>query len=134
MFTLAEFTIGNAIVETLTIFFFVIWIWILVTILSDLFHDHEVSGWAKAGWVLFLVLIPFVTGLIYLIARGEGMRDRAIKRQAETRKHFDTYVRETAGTGGGTSPVDELTKLSALKEKGDITDADYEKMKAKLVS
>jgi hypothetical protein len=130
MFNLAEFTIGNAIVETLTIFFFVIWIWILVVILNDLFHDHEVSGWAKALWVLFLVLIPFLTGLVYLIVRGEGMRDRAIKRQAETQKHFDSYVRETAGT----SPVDELTKLSALKEKGDITDADYEKMKAKLVS
>lgn len=133
MFSLAEFTIGNAIVETLTIFLIVVWIWILVTILNDLFHDHEVSGWAKAAWVLFLVFIPFLTGLVYLITRGEGMRDRAIKRQAETRQHFDSYVRETAGTAG-TSPVDELTKLSALKEKGDITDADYEKMKAKLVS
>ena len=102
----------------------------LVTILNDLFHDHEVSGWGKAAWVVFLIFIPFLTGLVYLITRGEGMRERAIKRQADTRKQFDSYVRETAGT----SPVDELTKLSALKEKGDITDADYEKMKAKLVS
>ena len=130
MFTLAEFTLGDAIVETLTIFLIVVWIWILVTILNDLFHDHEVSGWAKAAWVVFLIFIPFLTGLVYLITRGEGMRERAIKRQADTRKQFDSYVRETAGT----SPVDELTKLSALKEKGDITDADYEKMKAKLVS
>ena len=99
-------------------------------ILSDLFRDHELSGWWKAVWVLFLVLVPMVTALIYLIVRGDGMRERAVKEQAEARKHFDSYVRETAGT----SPVDELHKLSDLKDKGAISDAEYEKMKAKLVA
>jgi hypothetical protein len=129
---LADFTLGNALLLALELFFFVIWIWILITILSDLFNDHEESGWAKAGWCLFLVIVPFLGSLVYLIARGQGMRDRAIKHQAEIKKHFDMYVRETAGTPGA-SPVDELTKLTALKEKGAISDEDFEKMKAKLV-
>lgn len=127
---IADFTLGDALLTTLSIFFLIVWIWILITILSDLFHDHEVSGWAKAAWVLFLVFIPFLTALIYLIARGQGMRERAIKHQAEVKKHFDSYVRETAGT----SPADELTKLTALKEKGAISEADFERMKAKLVA
>src|SRR5690242_12255265 len=112
---LAEFTLGDALLTVLEIFFFVLYFWILITIFSDLFRDHEVSGWAKAGWVLFLFLIPFLGMLVYFIARGQGMRERAIKEQADMRKHMDTYVRETAG---GASPADELTKLSDLKDKG----------------
>jgi ABC-type transport system involved in cytochrome bd biosynthesis fused ATPase/permease subunit len=126
---IADFTLGDAFLTVLEIFFFVIWFWILIVILSDLFRDHELSGWWKAVWVLFLVFVPFVTALVYLIVRGQGMRDRAVKEQAETRKHLDQYVRETAAT----SPVDELHKLADLKERGAITDAEYEKMKAKLV-
>jgi hypothetical protein len=128
---LADYGLGEALLTTLSIFFFVIWIWILITILSDLFRDHELSGWAKAGWVLFLVVVPFVTALIYLIARGTGMRDRTIKAQAEARQHFDSYVRETAGAG---SSVDELAKLHDLKEKGAISEEEFGRMKAKLVA
>jgi Phospholipase_D-nuclease N-terminal/Short C-terminal domain len=127
---LADFGLGEALLTVLEIFFFVIWIWILITILSDLFRDHEISGWKKAAWVFFLVFIPFVTALIYLIARGDGMRDRAIKEQADAKKHFDEYVRETASS----SPVDELHKLNDLKEKGGITEDEYATMKAKLIS
>ena len=112
------------------IFFFVIWIWILITILSDLFRDHELSGWAKAAWVLFLVFIPFLTALIYLIARGEGMRERTIKAQAEAKQHFDAYVREQAHT----SPADELHKLNELKEKGAISAEEFDRAKAKLLA
>jgi hypothetical protein len=126
---IADFTLSDAFLTVLEIFFFVIWFWILIVILSDLFRDHELSGWSKAVWVLFLVFVPFVTALVYLIVRGQGMRDRAVKEQAETRKHLDQYVRETAGT----SPVDELHKLADLKDRGAISDAEYEKMKAKLV-
>jgi hypothetical protein len=110
----------------------VIYIWILVTILTDLFRDHETSGWAKAAWVLFLVLIPLLTALVYLIVRGDGMRDRAIKHQAEVKKEFDQYVRQTAGPGPH-STADELAKLSDMKEKGTISDEDYERAKAKVL-
>jgi len=130
---IAEFTLGNALLTTLSIFFFVIWIWILITIISDLFRDHELSGAWKAIWLLFLVFIPFLTAFVYLIARGGGMRDRSIKAQAEARRHFDDYVRQTAGNGGS-SPVDELAKLTELKSKGAITDDEFNQMKAKLLA
>ena len=99
--------------------------------ISDLFRDHEMSGWGKAAWVLFLIVLPFLGTLIYLIARGEGMRERAIKEQADARKHFDSYIRETAG---GSSSVDELHKLSELKQRGDISQAEFDQAKAKLLA
>jgi hypothetical protein len=127
---LASINLGEALLIVLEIFFFVIWIWILITILMDLFRDHALSGWWKAVWVLFLVLIPFLTALVYLIARGGGMRERTIKAQAEARQHFDSYVREQAHAG---SPADELHKLNELKEKGAISAEEFDKAKAKLL-
>ena len=127
----AEYTFGQALLTVLEIFLLVAWFWILITVISDLFRDHELSGWAKAVWVLFLIILPFLGTLIYLIARGEGMRDRAIKEQADMRKHMDAYVRETAGGG---SPADELSKLSDLKARGDLSDAEFEQAKAKLLA
>ncbi len=130
MLALADIDFGEALLLTLEIFFFVIWVWIMITILMDLFRDHEVSGWAKAVWVIFLVLIPFLTALVYLIARGNGMRDRTIKAQAEAKQHMDAYIRETASS----SPADELHKLNDLKEKGAITGEEFERAKAKLLA
>src|SRR6188508_2258190 len=102
----------------------------MITILLDLFRDHETSGWAKAVWVLFLVFIPFLTALIYLIARGSGMRDRTIKAQADAKKHFDEYVRTQAHSG----PADELHKLNDLKVKGALSVDEFDRAKAKLLS
>jgi Phospholipase_D-nuclease N-terminal/Short C-terminal domain len=127
----ADIDFGEALLVAFEVFFFVIWIWILITILTDLFRDHALSGWAKAAWVLFLVFIPFITALIYLIARGSGMRERALKAQAEAREHMDTYIREQAHAG---SPADELHKLQELKEKGALSDAEFDKAKAKLLA
>jgi Phospholipase_D-nuclease N-terminal len=127
----ADIDFGEAILVAFEVFFFVIWIWILITILTDLFRDHALSGWAKAAWVLFLVFIPFLTALIYLIARGGGMRERAITAQAEAKQHFDSYVREQAQGG---SPADELHKLNELKEKGALSGEEFEKAKAKLLT
>ncbi len=126
---LADYTLGDALVTILGIFFLVIWIWILIVILTDLFRDHELSGWWKAVWVLFLVFLPFLTALIYLIARGHGMRDRAIKEQTEAKKQLDDYVRQTAGG----SQADELAKLAELKANGTISEEEFNSMKAKLV-
>lgn len=126
----ADVDLGEALLLALEIFFFVIWIWILITILSDLFRDHELSGWAKAAWVLFLVFIPFLTALIYLIARGQGMRERALKAQAEAKHHMDAYIREQAHS----SPADELHKLNDLKDKGAITAEEFDRAKAKLLA
>jgi putative oligomerization/nucleic acid binding protein/phospholipase D-like protein len=128
---IAEFTLGDALLTVLEIFFFVLYFWILISIFGDLFRDHELSGWAKAGWVLFLFVIPFLGMLVYFIARGEGMRDRAVREQADMRKHMDEYIRQTAG---GSSSVDELAKLSDLRDKGAISDAEFEQAKAKLLA
>src|SRR5262245_6925160 len=127
---LADINLGEALLLALEIFFFVIWIWILITILSDLFRDHQLSGWAKAAWVLFLVFVPFITALIYRIARGEGMRERAIKAQADAKQHMDAYIREQAHV----SPADELHKLQDLKEKGALSAEEFDKAKAKLLA
>jgi hypothetical protein len=127
----ADIHFGEALLLAIEVFFFVAWIWILILILNDLFRDHELSGAAKAAWVLFLVLIPFLTSLIYLIVRGGGMRDRTIKAQADAKKHFDEYVRQQVHAG---SPADELHKLSELKAKGDLSEEEFERAKAKLLA
>ena len=126
---IADFTFGQALLTVLEVFLLVAWLWILFGIVGDLFRDHELSGWAKAAWIFFLIFLPFLGALIYLIARGAGMRDRTIKEQAEVKRHFETYVRETAGT----SSADELRKLSELKQRGDLTDAEFEQAKARLL-
>ncbi len=126
----ADISFGDLLLVVLEIFFFVIWIWILFTIITDLFRDHEMSGWAKAVWLLFLVFIPFLTGFVYLIVRGGGMRDRAIKAQTDAKAHFDEYVRTQAHV----SPADELHKLNDLREKGALTTAEFDRAKQKLLT
>jgi hypothetical protein len=126
---IADFGLGEALLTVLAVFFFVVWIWILITILTDLFRDHEVSGVGKAVWVFFLVFLPFLTALIYLIVRGQGMRERSVKAQAEARAQLEGYIRDTAAG----APVEELGRLHDLREKGAITDEEYERLKAKLI-
>src|SRR5690348_3088387 len=92
----ADYNLGDALLTVLGIFFVVIWIWILITVLVDLFRDHELSGWAKAAWVFFLVFLPVITVLIYLIARGSGMRERALTEQRQMQQQTDAYIREVA--------------------------------------
>lgn len=128
---LADISFGEMLLLVVEIFLFVIWIWILVAIIGDLFRDRKLSGVVKAVWVFFLVFIPFLSALIYLIVRGEGMRDRTIEAQADAKRHFDEYVREQAHTG---SPADELHKLQELREKGALSDAEFEAAKAKLLA
>lgn len=127
---LAAYELGDGLLTALAVFFFVIWIWIVIAILMDLFRDHDLGGWSKALWVLFFILLPPLTALVYLIFRGSGMRQRAIKDQVESKKQFDAYVRETAGT----SPVDELHKLDQLRQSGGITEDEYNQMKARILA
>jgi cytochrome c biogenesis protein CcdA len=128
---LADISFGEGLLFIFEFFLLFAWIWILISIIGDLFRDHELSGVAKAVWVFFLVFLPFLGVLLYLIVRGDGMRDRTIKEQADAKKHFDEYVREQAGAG---SSADELHKLSELKAKGDLSSEEFERAKAKLLS
>jgi hypothetical protein len=119
-------SLGDALLLTIEIFLFVIWIWIFISIVVDVFRDHELGGFGKAAWLLFLIVVPFLSALIYLIARGNGMRDRAIKEATDMQKAQNAYIREVAG-----SPADDLVKLNELKEKGVLTQEEFDKAKAK---
>lgn len=127
---LADYSLGDALLTMLAFFLFVMYIWIFIACVADLFRDHEESGWGKAAWCLFFIIAPLFGVLIYLIVRGQGMRDRSIAEQVEAKKQMDSYIQQTAGA----SPADELKKLSDLKAAGTISDAEFESMKAKLVS
>jgi hypothetical protein len=126
----ADISFGDLLLVVLEIFLFVIWIWILFAIIGDIFRDHEMSGGMKALWILFLIFIPFLTGLVYLIVRGSGMREREIKAQTDAKKHFDEYVQTQAHH----SPADELHKLNDLKEKGALSAEEFDAAKAKLLA
>jgi len=127
---LADISFGEGLLFIFEFFLLFAWIWILISIIGDLFRDHELSGVAKAVWVFFLVFLPFVGVLLYLIVRGNGMRDRTIKAQVDAKKEFDSYVREQAHAG---SPADELHKLAELKDKGALSAEEFDQAKAKLL-
>ncbi|MGB7686232.1 MAG: SHOCT domain-containing protein [Solirubrobacterales bacterium] len=127
---LADISFGEGLLFIFEFFLLFAWIWILISIISDLFRDHELSGVAKAVWVFFLVFLPFLGVLLYLIVRGNGMRDRTIKAQVDAKKEFDSYVRDQAQAG---SPADELHKLAELKDKGALSAEEFDQAKAKLL-
>ena len=128
---LADYTFGDALLTVLEIFLLVIWFWILITVIADLFRDHTMSGWAKGLWILFLIFVPFLAVFIYLIARGDGMRQRSIDHAAEVQKATDAYIRQAAASG---SPSSELERLAKLKADGTITEPEYESLKAKVLA
>ncbi|HXE45210.1 MAG TPA: SHOCT domain-containing protein [Conexibacter sp.] len=126
----ADYNLGDALLTVLSIFFIVIWIWILITVLIDLFRDHTLSGWAKAAWVFFLVFVPVIAVLVYLIARGSGMRERALAEQRQMQRETDQYIRSVAGS----SQADELHKLDELRARGTINQEEFERMKARVLA
>lgn len=127
---LAEITFGHIMWSLISFFFLFMFIWIFIGVIADLFRDHEISGLGKAAWVIFLIVFPFFGTLIYLIFRGGGMAQRSARAQAEAQRQLNEYIREQAGDA---SPAAEIEKLAALKDSGTIDDAEYEKLKAKVV-
>ncbi len=115
----------------LWIFGFIIWIWLLIMIFGDIFRSHDIGGWAKALWTIFVIVLPLLGILIYLIARGGGMHERAARQAQQQQQAFEAYVRQSAGT---TNTADELAKLVDLKSSGALTDAEFEAQKAKLLA
>ena len=116
---------------TMIIFFcWVAWIWLLILIFSDLFR-RDISGWAKAGWVAFLIILPFLGTLIYLIAEGKQMTERRIRDAQVSQANFDDYVRQVAADGGSAG---EIQRAKELLESGAITQAEFEQLKAKALA
>ncbi|HKH44434.1 MAG TPA: SHOCT domain-containing protein [Thermoanaerobaculia bacterium] len=129
---LADYTFGQALLTVLEVFLFAAWLMILFVIIGDLFRDHGLSGWGKAAWTVFLIFVPFLAALVYLIARGDGMRERALAQQEEQRRQLEAYVQQAAGSGG--SAADELTKLARLHDEKKLSDEEFEQAKAKIVA
>lgn len=115
----------------LMFFLWFAWLMLLFRIFGDIFRDSELSGWGKALWSIFVIILPLLGTLIYLIARGDGMARRDLKQAQEAEAAFKDYVRTTAGTGGGTA--DELSKLADLHAKGVLTDEEFAAQKSKLL-
>ena len=119
----------------LWLFFLFIWIVILIHILTDLFRDHTLSGGVKTLWVLFLVFLPFLAVLVYVISRGQGMAERAAARQQQAQDQFDGYVRSVAANGDGTAtPADQITQAKQLLDAGTIDQAEFYRLKAKALA
>ncbi len=118
---------------TMIIFFaWVIWIWMMIAILTDVFRRRDLSGWGKAAWVVFLIVLPFLGVLVYLIANHEGMADRNVKRAQATQADFDNYVKTVAKNGGGAAS--EIEKAKILLDSGAIDQAEFEALKAKALA
>ena len=116
----------------LGLFVFFIWFWLLIVIFGDIFRSRDMGGGAKALWVIFVIILPFLGIFIYLIARGGKMHERAEQAAQQQQQAFDDYVKQTAAAGS--SSTDELAKLADLKAKGVLTDAEFEAQKAKILS
>lgn len=130
MLPLADVSFGDLLLLIFEIFLFVVWIWILFTIVTDLFRNHDMSGWLKALWIVLLIFIPYLTAIVYLIIEGSDMRERQLRAQAEAKHQADNYIRAAAHV----SPADELNKLHELVEKGALTEAEYDRAKEKLLA
>ena len=113
------------------IFLWVIWFWILITIFIDIFRSHDLSGWGKALWFIFVLIIPLIGVLVYLIVRGGSMHERAVQQAQQQDEQFRTYVQETAGSQ---NTADQLAKLADLRDRGVITAEEFDREKAKILA
>jgi hypothetical protein len=130
MFLLAaDYPFLNILWTMIVFFAWVAWIWIVITVLIDVFRRGDIGGWGKAAWVVFVILVPFLGVLVYLIAEHDGMRERSERQVKAQQQAFDSYVRETAG-GSAT----EIAKAKELLDAGAITQAEFDAIKAKALS
>jgi hypothetical protein len=130
MFLLAaDYPFLNILWTMIVFFAWVAWIWIVITVLIDVFRRDDIGGWGKAAWVVFVILVPFLGVLIYLIAEHDGMRERSERQMRGQQEAFDSYVRETAG-GSAT----EIAKAKELLDSGAITQAEFDAIKTKALS
>lgn len=125
-------TFGEFLLGLLVIFFMIVFFMILFSILIDLFRSHDLSGWAKAGWVILIVILPFLGMLIYLIARGQSMTERSMKQAEQQQSATDQYIRDVAGASG--TPSQQIAHAKDLLDSGAIDQDDYDKLKAKALA
>lgn len=131
-----DYPVLGAFWTAMWVFLWVLWIFLLFRIAVDIFRDDSLSGWAKTGWLLFVLILPFLGVLVYVIARGTGMGRREQQTAQSQQNAFDDYIRRTAGTGAGAAAgdhVDQLARLGDLRAKGDITEEEFQRAKEKIL-
>ena len=127
----ADYPFLNILWSMIIFFLWVAWIWVLILILSDVFRRHDLSGWGKAGWTFFLIVLPFLGALIYLIADSDGMAERRAQDVKGQQAQMDDYVRSVAGSGG---PAAEIDKAKQLLDSGAINQTEFDALKAKALA
>jgi Short C-terminal domain/Phospholipase_D-nuclease N-terminal len=125
---LAEFGTGQVFWSMLWFFLWFIWIWLLIVVFSDIFRSHDLSGWGKALWTIFVIVLPYLGVFVYLIARGHKMREHSLKEAQAQDAAFRGYVQNVAGGGGA---AEEIARLADLRDKGVINEAEFQQAKAK---
>ena len=132
MLVIGTYTFLDVLWDILIITAWLIFFWIAITVLIDVFRRHDISGWAKAAWVIFVVILPWIGVLVYLIVNHTGMAERRYRDQAAAQSQFDDYVRQAAGTAA--SPSAEIERAKKLLDDGAITQAEFDAIKAKALS
>jgi magnesium-transporting ATPase (P-type) len=128
---LSNYTFFQVLWWMIVFFAFVIWFWLLITVFADIFRRHDTSGWGKALWIIFIIILPFLGVFIYLIANHQGMADRNMKTMEAAQASQEAYIKSVAASGG---PADEIDKAKKLLDAGTITQDEFEAMKAKALA
>jgi hypothetical protein len=127
----ADYPFLNIFWTIIIVFAWVAWFWVLIMIISDLFSRHDIGGWGKALWMLFVIIVPFLGVFIYLIAQGKGMGERRMAQVQESQQQFDTYVRQVAASEG---PADQIAKAKQLLDAGTIDQTEFDRIKAQALA
>ena len=121
----------NVMWTILVFFVWIMWFWLLFEVFADVFRRHDISGWGKTGWIIFVIILPFLGVFVYLISQNDGIRERNIQRANAQQAQMDTYVRQTAGSGGAAG---EIEKAKGLLDSGAITQAEFDSLKQKALA
>jgi Phospholipase_D-nuclease N-terminal/Short C-terminal domain len=128
---LFAYTFGDVMWSMFVFFIWILWFWLLFTVFGDLFRRHDISGWAKAGWTFFVIVLPFLGIFIYFIAEGRGMGERSMSQARASQAHMDNYVRSVASQG---DPTEQIAKAKTLLDNGTITQPEFDQIKAKALA
>lgn len=129
----AEWTVLQVFWSVLWVTIFVLWIFLVIRVFVDIFRSRDLSGWAKALWTIFVILFPYLGVFVYLVARGHKMTEHELAAAQANEAAVRAYIREAAGTAGGSGAADELERLASLRDRGVIDDAEFARLKARIV-
>ncbi|MFF5446460.1 SHOCT domain-containing protein [Streptomyces sp. NPDC012888] len=129
-----DYPLLNAFLTMLWFFLWIMWFMLLFKIIGDIFRDDGLSGWGKAGWTIFVCLLPFLGCFVYLIARGRSMGERDVRQMRQQEQAFRAYVQSAVDTEAPRATADELARLAAMRDHGDLTPAEYEQAKSKVLA